>query len=182
MKACRMMMSHMTIEALPYGKPVQSWLKDRYGETEANHIWEQTQQNYKNYLTDLPDYGGSKNGHARAIYGGLLIFALYPALPDQPPVSELQDFVQNLFMGPFTKLGKIFDLNRPSHMWLIDKVFRTRKGLSTSMLPMTKSIMRHATASHSAPTQNLPKSTDFSIYFRFCATATSSGSARSMGP
>ena len=53
-----------------------------------------------------------------------MIFALYPALPDQPPVSELQDFVQNLFMGPFTKLGKIFDLNRPSHMWLIDKVFR----------------------------------------------------------
>ena len=65
------MARHMTIEQLPYGKPVQSWLKDRYGETEANHIWEQTQQNYKNYLTDLPDYGGSKNGHARAIYGGL---------------------------------------------------------------------------------------------------------------
>ena len=52
------------------------------------------------------------------------IFALYPALPDRPPVSELQDFVQNLFMGPFIKLGKIFDLNRPSHMRLIDKVFR----------------------------------------------------------
>ena len=124
MKACRMMMSHMTIEQLPYGKPVQSWLKDRYGETEANQIWKQTQENYRNYLRDLPDYGGSKNGHTRAIYGGLLIFSLYPALPDQPPVCELQDFVQNLFMGPFTKLGKIFDLNRPSHMWLIDKVFR----------------------------------------------------------
>ena len=27
-------------------------------------------------------------------------------------------------MGSFTKLGKIFDLNRPSNMWLIDKVFR----------------------------------------------------------
>ena len=99
------MARHMTIEQLPYGKPVQSWLKDRYGETEANQIWEQTQENYRNYLRDLPDYGGSKNGHARAIYGGLLIFSLYPALPDQPPVSELQDFVQNLFMGPFTKLG-----------------------------------------------------------------------------
>ena len=115
---------HMTIEQLPYRKPVQSWLKSRYGETEAKKIWAQTQENYQNYLPDLPDYGGSKNGHAKAIYGGLLIFALYPALPDQPPVSELQDFVQNLFMGPFTKLGKIFDLNRPSHMWLIDKVFR----------------------------------------------------------
>ncbi|MBR6851574.1 MAG: L-2-amino-thiazoline-4-carboxylic acid hydrolase [Lachnospiraceae bacterium] len=119
-----MMVRHMTIEQLPYGKPVCSWLKDRYGEAEANKIWEQTQENYRNYLIDLPDYGGSKNGHAKAIYGGLLIFALYPALPDQPPVSELQGFIQNLFMGPFTKLGKIFDLNRPSHMWLIDKVFR----------------------------------------------------------
>ncbi len=124
MKACRMMMSHMTIKQLPYGKPVLSWLRNRYGETEANKIWEQTQENYLNYLIDLPDYGGSKNGHAKAIYGGLLIFALYSALPDQPPISELQDFVQNLFMVPFTKLGRIFDLNRPSHMRLIDKVFR----------------------------------------------------------
>lgn len=115
---------HMTIEQLPYGKPIRSWLKDRYGESEANKIWEQTQKNYRSYLPELPNYGGRKNGHAKAIYGGLLIFALYPALPDQPPVSELQDFVQNLFMGPFIKLGKIFDLNRPSHMRLIDKVFR----------------------------------------------------------
>ena len=115
---------HMTIEQLTYGEPVRSWLKNRYGETEAKRIWEQTQENYRRYLLDLPDYGGRKNGHAKAIYGGLLVFALYPALPDRPPVSELQDFVQNLFMGPFTKLGKIFDLNRPSHMRLIDKVFR----------------------------------------------------------
>ena len=119
-----MMARHMTIEQLPYGKPIRSWLKERYGEARAKKIWRQTQKNYRSYLPDLPDYGGSKNGHARAIYGGLLIFALYPALPDRPPISELQDFVQNLFMGSFTKLGKIFDLNRPSNMWLIDKVFR----------------------------------------------------------
>ena len=118
------MVRHMTIEQLPYREPVRNWLIDRYGDTEATKIWAQTQENYRNYLLDLPDYGGSKNGHAKAIYGGLLIFALYPALPDQPPVTELQDFVQNLFMGPFSKLGKIFDLNRPSHMRLIDKVFR----------------------------------------------------------
>ena len=118
------MAHHMTIDQLPYGEPVQRWLKDRYGEKEADAIWRRTQENYRGYLTDLPDYGGSKNGHAKAIYGGLLIFALYPALPDQPPMEELQDFVQNLFMGPFTKLGKLFDLNRPAHMWLIDKVFR----------------------------------------------------------
>ena len=119
-----MTMNHMTIEQLPYGKQVRSWLKDRYGGTEANIIWEQTRENYQNYLPDLPDYGGSKNGHARAIYGGLLVFALYSALPDQPPVSELEDFVQHMFMAPFTKLGKVFNLNRPRDMWLIDKVFR----------------------------------------------------------
>ena len=34
-------MNHMTIEQLPYGKQVRSWLKDRYGGTEAIKIWEQ---------------------------------------------------------------------------------------------------------------------------------------------
>ena len=32
--------------------------------------------------------------------------------------------VYEMFMSPFRKLGKIFDLNRPFDMWLIDKVFR----------------------------------------------------------
>ena len=81
-------------------------------------------QNYNAYLPELPDYGGKRNGHARAIYGGLLIFALYPALPDQPPIAELQGFVQNMFMGAFTALGKVFDLNRALDMRLIDMVFR----------------------------------------------------------
>ena len=115
---------HMSIEELSYKKPVQKWLRERYGKEKGEAIWEQCKRNYDAYLTDCPDYGGKRNGHARAIYGGLLIFALYPALPDQPPISELQAFTQETFMGPFTKLGKIFDLNHPSHMWLIDKIFR----------------------------------------------------------
>ena len=114
---------HIPIHELPYCRPVRKWLADRYGK-EADRIWEKTVQNYNAYLPDLPDYGGWKNGHARAIYGGLLIFALYPALPDQPPVAELQGFVNRLFMGPFTALGKIFDLNRSFDMRLIDRVFR----------------------------------------------------------
>ena len=115
---------HLTIDQLPYGKPVRAWLKGRYGEEQAASIWKKTEEHYTAYLKDLPDYGGKKNGHARAIYGGLLVFALYPALPDQPPVRELQEFIQQMFMGSFTKLGKVFDLNRSADMWLIDKVFR----------------------------------------------------------
>ena len=87
----------MTIKQLPYGEPVKKWLAERYGVPQAKKIWHRTKKNYQNYLSDLPD---------------------------QPPVSELQDFVSELFMGPFTKLGKIFDLNRSFDMWLIDKVFR----------------------------------------------------------
>ena len=118
------MEKHILIEELPYSKKVQSWLVDRYGSEQAQSIWQQVVENYNGYLTELPDYGGKKNGHATAIYGGLLIFALYPALPDQPPIAELNEFVQNLFMEPFTKLGKVFNLNRSADMWLIDKVFQ----------------------------------------------------------
>ena len=113
----------MRLETLPYCKKIREWLADRYG-TQAEKIWQQTEKNYVAFLKEAPDYGGEKNGHAMAIYGGMLIFALYAALPDQPEVSELQQFVQNLFMSPFTKLGKVFSLNRPFEMWLIDKVFR----------------------------------------------------------
>ena len=107
-----------------YNREIQTWLKARYGEEAAQGIWKQTQQNYLDYLEELPDYGGAKNGHAAAIYGGFLIFSLYTALPDQPEISELQGFVQNLFMGAFTKLGKVFDLNRNFDMALIDRIFR----------------------------------------------------------
>ena len=117
------MADHILINELPYCLPVKDWLKDRYGVESAIAIWKQVEENYAENLNDLPDIG-RKNGHAQAVYGGMLIFALYPVLPDQPPISELEDFVQNLFMGQFTKLGKFFNLNRASNMWLIDKVFQ----------------------------------------------------------
>ncbi len=114
---------HLPIEKLPYPKKYKKWLKERYGE-EADRIWAQTVRQYNDYLHDLPDYGGKKNGHAIAIYGGILMFAWYVSLPDQPPIAELQPFVNSLFMGSFTRLGKIFDLNRPRDMKLIDMIFR----------------------------------------------------------
>ena len=49
---------------------------------------------------------------------------MYPLLPDHPPVEGLQEFVTNLFMSQFVKLGKVFNLNRSFDMWLIKKVFQ----------------------------------------------------------
>ena len=113
----------MQLKELQYCEKIKQWLANRYG-ADADAVWQKTAKNYAAYLSDAPDYGGKKNGHANAIYGGMLVFALYQSLPDQPPVSELRDFVQELFMAPFTKLGRVFDLNRAFDMWLIDKVFR----------------------------------------------------------
>jgi len=116
--------NHIPVNKLPYRKPVKKWLGERYGQEQSEVIWKKTVEQYNSYLPDLPDYGGKKNGHAMAIYGGLLIFALYPSLPDQPPISEIQDFISNMFMGAFVKFGKVFDLNRPSNMRLINRIFK----------------------------------------------------------
>lgn len=116
--------NHIQLADLPYCKPVKELLYKRYEEKQAADIWKKIEKQYNEYLVDLPDYGGKKNGHAYAIYGGLLIFSLYPLLPDQPPITQLQEFVQNMFMGSFTKLGKVIDLNRSFDLWLIDKAFR----------------------------------------------------------
>ena len=114
---------HLELSELPYTNQVKDWLKERYGE-QAKELWSEIRGIYNGYLTDLPDYGGAKNGHAKAIYGGLLVFALYEALPEKPQKEEFGLFTQQLFMAPFEKLGKVIDLNRSFDMWLIDKVFR----------------------------------------------------------
>ena len=115
---------HLQIEDLTYSRDVRTWLYERYGKEQGENIWTDVVDKYNEYLKDLPDYGGKNNGHAYAIYGALLVFALYPSLPDKPPIDELQSFVQSMFMGAFTKLGRIFDLNRKTDMRLIDMVFK----------------------------------------------------------
>lgn len=86
---------------------VEKWLKERYGEEEGTKLWEATSRQYNQYLEELPDYGGKKTSHALAIYGSIVIFSLYPLLPDHPPVEELQELVTSLFMSGF--IGSAYD-------------------------------------------------------------------------
>ena len=119
------MAEHMKLSDMSeFCAEVEKWLKDRYGEEEGAKLWEATGRQYNQYLEELPDYGGKKASHAVAIYGSIVIFSMYPLLPDHPPVEELQEFVTNLFMSQFVKLGKVFNLNRSFDMWLINKVFQ----------------------------------------------------------
>ena len=68
--------------------------------------------------------GGSKSPGI-IILAFFIIFSMYPLLPDNPPVEELQEFVTNLFMLGFVRLGKIFNLNRNFDMWGISQIHGT---------------------------------------------------------
>ncbi len=103
---------------------IEKWLKVRYGETEGAKLWEATANKYNEYLEELPDYGGKKTTHALSIYGSILVFSMYPLLPDEPPLEELQEFVTDLFMSGFPRLGKVMNLNRSFDMWVMNKVFQ----------------------------------------------------------
>lgn len=113
-----------TLYPKSYEKTVRKWLADRYGRSQMELVWDKTLKKYNDYLLEAPDYGGTKNGHSMSIYGSMLVFALVDSLPDQPAFGELQELTQTLFMEPFMKLGKLFDLNRRADMAIMDKVFR----------------------------------------------------------
>lgn len=119
------MSKHLELSDMPkFCTQIKGWLDTRYGVSQGEKIWGEVCAQYNEYMKDLPDYGGKKNVHSLAIYGAVLIFSLYPKLPDHPPVEELQGFVQSMFMAPFEKLGKVINLNRSADMRLINYVFR----------------------------------------------------------
>lgn len=119
------MTKHMQLSDMPqFCAEIEKWLKKRYGEAEGTKLWNATSRQYDQYLEDLPDYGGKKASHALSIYGSIVIFSMYPLLPDHPPVEELQELVTGLFMSGFVRLGKVFNLNRSLDMRLINTVFQ----------------------------------------------------------
>ena len=97
----------MQLSDLPqFCAKIEQWPKARYGEAEGTKLWSATSRQYNKYLEELPDYGRKKTSHALAIYGSIVIFAMYPLLPDHPPVEELQALVTSLFMSDFASLGR----------------------------------------------------------------------------
>ena len=57
---------HLQIEDLTYSRDVRTWLHERYGKEQGENIWADVVDKYNEYLKELPDYGGKKNGHAYA--------------------------------------------------------------------------------------------------------------------
>ena len=103
-------------------KCVQTLLRRDYDEETAAALWEKIQLQYCEYLKDAPALGGLKM--TASVYDPILIFAWYAAVPDKPPLEAIQQDVYDCFMGGFTLLGRIFNLNRKPDNRLADRIFR----------------------------------------------------------
>ncbi len=103
-------------------KCVQKLLHRYYDAEKAAELWEKIQLRYCEYLKDEPAMAGSKI--TVSIYDPILIFAWYAAVPDKPPLEDVQQDVYDCFMGSFDLLGRIFDLNRRADNRLAGRIFR----------------------------------------------------------
>ena len=103
-------------------KCVRKLLRRYYDEKTAADLWEKIQLQYCEYLKEEPALGGAKI--TVSIYDPILIFAWYAVVPDKPPLEDVQQDVFDCFMGSFTALGKIFNLNRKLDNRLAGKIFR----------------------------------------------------------
>lgn len=101
---------------------VKRLLRRYYDGKRADALWEQIQLRYCEYLEDEPALGGVRN--TISIYDPILIFAWYAVIPDKPELEEVQADIYDCFMGSFSILGKVFNLNRRWDNRLAAWVFR----------------------------------------------------------
>ena len=92
------------------GKKIKCKLEADYGKEKGGQLWEQTQLQYVEFLRDTPSMKGT--AHAAGTYTAILFFAYYSVLPTKPSIEDLQPFTEELFMGSFKILGKLFNVNR----------------------------------------------------------------------
>ena len=103
-------------------KCVQKLLRRYYDEQTAETLWEKIQLQYCEYLKDEPALGSAKI--TVSIYDPILIFAWYAVVPEKPPLEDVQQDIYDCFMGGFTVLGKIFNLNRRFDRKLASRIFK----------------------------------------------------------
>jgi len=108
-------------------KGVKKYLKEHYPEENTDALFEKIQLKYVEYLQDQPDLGGKKSGHNRkgGTYDCFLIFACYEVLERKMPVDDVYNLVNSMFLPPFEKLGKIFNLNHKWTLKLMDSIIQS---------------------------------------------------------
>lgn len=113
-----------------YSKTVKSVikarLKEQFNAVKAEKIWEKIQLKYVTYLKTLPYLGGKKNGHnsVGGTYDCIALFAYYEVMERKPTIQEIYEMNNAVFLSPFKILGKIFNVNRPWQLRLLNSIFK----------------------------------------------------------
>ena len=106
-------------------KVILDRLKKQFPKDEAENLWEKIQLRYVEYLKTLPYLGGPKGNHngTGGTYDCIALFAYYEVLDRKPSIQEIYDMNNEIFLPPFQRLGKLFDINHPWQLKLMNFIF-----------------------------------------------------------
>lgn len=105
------------------GEKIRKKLTSDFGETVGDQLWEKTRLKYAELLSDAPSMKGTP--HSAGAYTAILFFAYYSVLPKKPSIEALEPFTNELFMGSFKSMGKLFNMNRKTDLCLLAAIMKS---------------------------------------------------------
>lgn len=105
------------------GKRIREKLIADFGEAVGNQLWEKTRLKYAELLSDAPSMKGTP--HSAGAYTAILFFAYYSVLQEKPSIEALEPFTNELFMGSFKTMGKLFNMNRKTNLCLLAGIMKS---------------------------------------------------------
>ena len=104
-------------------KKIREKLITDFGKTVGDQLWEKTRLKYAEMLSDAPSVKGTP--HSAGAYTVILFFAYYSILPEKPSIEALEPFTNELFMGSFKTVGKLFNMNRKADLCLLAGIMKS---------------------------------------------------------
>ena len=109
-------------------KVVKTYLKEKVGPEKVEDTLKSIEEQYAQYLKELPYIGGKKSIHngEGGTYDCIFLFALYEALNHKPTMQDIYDLNCSVFLPSFEKLKKwkFIDANHALILRIIHFVFR----------------------------------------------------------
>ncbi|WP_099468813.1 L-2-amino-thiazoline-4-carboxylic acid hydrolase [Konateibacter massiliensis] len=101
-------------------------LSMHYPKSEVDYVWEKVQQQYVEFLKDVPYLGGIKNTHngTGGTYDCIALFAYYEAQENKPTLDELYEMNIELLRPSFEQLGKFVNANNKILLRVMNFAFK----------------------------------------------------------
>lgn len=138
-----MIQNHLMLDDLPYCGKVKRWLKERYGDAQADCIWRKTETDYAAYLNDLPDYTDNKIFPMAAVY-----LTVKDAVDPATAYKVVENAAINTCAGIEKTLRRLMKLPGMRSLFvkiwdpLTKKVFGAKSGFQNTFYPKRKGEYR----------------------------------------